>query len=325
MKHLLYTLIPVIMIGQGCVSHTGEKEMAAADTITNTACGLYVGDKMEKRLDFGDPTRYNNVYSYADFELKNYEDEFYRHFRYDEDGKSPLDSTQTRVRVGDLLQLLKSVQAEPNYDPQSGDISGLKMHFGMKEKALVILFETAVLKPKGSGEYQSNPSGKYWRAENDGKLSAVEKKEYDDLIAAYRSPDSKIYIRHIDPADSTKFINSDDFKVGDIRDCVMPFQQIFRMYEDNGGPCSVPGDEMLHFTIVASDYYTGSDNFKTHIVAHYKIGEMTEEKNTFKGLGADFSQMSPPNLNNIIRLPNEIVNATLKAARADSLIKANRK
>lgn len=306
--HVLYFAVLMAIIASACDSqkkespgtHDSESKPETSDKskIEFPDCLMITDAGKEYPLDFGNPTNDKNVYSYAKYELEPNEEQFYAHYRYGNDEQ--LDNTFTKVKVSYLCSFYNIIKSNSNYHPENGDLSALRMYFGMQDKRIVIIYEPVILKETVRNQrYESKLFGRFWTADASGSLSEINNAAV--LIQNYQSQNSNIYIKHITGA-GTKFIDKDDdFSVGDVKYCTMPLQQIFRMYRDNSNGYN-PDDAIL-FTIVASDYFSNSgDNYKTHIVANYKTGSIPEQSNTYKGLGADFSQMSPPN-NNTVEMP----------------------
>lgn len=303
------------------------------ERIESDPCAGPLDEKV--KLDLGDPVRDDNRFSYSPEELEKYQKEFYSHYYYETKGKQ-LDHTNTKVRATSLKMLFEKIKNSGKYDCTT-DLSAVVMHIGMRDKQLVIIYEPTILKQnlRYANRFDQNPLGVFYIADKEGNLKEIKEEDEGDkegvrkLLENYRGSKSKIHIVHRKPKKITKFISHRKFRKGDVEDCTMPLQQVFRMYKDNGGSYDMPGKNAIDFTIVASDYFRRSRrNFKTHIIASFNLGaKLREVPDTYSGLGADFSQMSPPKDN--IYLPTEqsdiyITKKGKEAKKLESPAKPNR-
>jgi hypothetical protein len=257
----------------------------------------------EKEFDYGNLKSNDCVYSFDAGNFISSNINFNEHFRYiNEDGL--LDKTPVMISIVELKNKFAAIQQDINYDPGHGDIAAMVMHFGMQGNKIFPIFQLAVMHPTNiSNRYTWDTANDHFRIIN-GTFNSIHVDTFSKYTNAYTSPNSDIYIIHSRVSFGHKFYSSLTKFYGDVRCCTMPFQQIFKMYNDNGGDCaSDAASGMVQFSIEATMYRRSLRNYKLHVVASYGSFPEDTDQNTFRGLGADFSQMSPPNNASLVLPP----------------------
>jgi hypothetical protein len=253
------------------------------------------------------PRSLDNVYAYKFSELKAGRDSFDTNFKFGRKGETKLVNADTKLSLAAFDSLNKYVPLR--YDSKK-NYAALKMHYGIEKQTMVLIFEPIALVPILSRPNTCDTinSSKYFRV-FDGKLKQITQVELKTLTKMYTD---SIYIDHkLDSQRSIKtFVdNNSDFEKGDIHYCIMPMQQIFKMYLDNANNADCKKlnlSDAISFSLIANNYYKTNiikeiKNYKLHIVTHFGLNEKTIEGNSkiFDGLGSDFAELCPPNCNTV--------------------------
>jgi hypothetical protein len=290
------------------VTKTQEKAPA-----NDALCDL-IDSPDEVKLDYGDPSKFGNVYSYSTQTLATSRRYFDKIFNF-ENPADRINNPDQAINATELCRLAKYIK--DNLTPGPKDLKGIRMLYGIDGYVMFCMFEPVLLKFQGGTEphYDVKRSLMFYRPNSSGNLELIPTKDTLKYTDPYRSESSRMDITHMefpDHIETNKFIDKDDdFLYGDTKFSVMPLQQIFRMFKENKGVCTDATDNKIYFSLLANNYFMTRGinifNYKLHVVAHYKIGVLPPAENSYAGFGADFSQMSPPN-NGYVVLPKEIIN-----------------
>lgn len=247
-------------------------------------------------LHYGDKRNPGNVYCYTptlvDQGILNFADHFYLATG------NPLSNPILKITLANILSLIPPPATGYDYTQH---YSAVRIHYGLDGDTMIFIMQPIILKPvTGSGGYcdiddiedfYKVAAGQVWES-----ISLAQKNQFTEN---YRNT---IRIRHEEPADifNDRFImgHPADWVHADTRSCLIPLQQILRVYCENR---NVPGDpddgDLICFQIVANNYSTVTTNFKVHVVVHYNLPTVNLPTGTkiFSGRAADFAQMCPTN------------------------------
>jgi len=277
---------------KGRQKETGTVQNSSFAMLTNDFCNMTA---REPQLNFSlDRNPESNVYIYTDNQLSAGLANFAANFRYMSSGGTvqPLDPSNQQLSVGNLMQLygVLIMDSTVDYDPDS-NYSALRMHFGMDGQKMILIYEPVALKPTGvPKECDVVGTGKYFRTDASNSFIAISSSTFTLLTNNLRGSSSNIYITHPNNPGTYSFINNTDAS-GDIRSNVMSMQEIIRMYCDNADYPNT--SDLINFSIVANQ--NSGSNFRTHVVAHYRMGLSVPSSGTFKSYAADYAEMCPIN------------------------------
>lgn len=288
------------------------KVLSNKTTRLESYCNL-IESPGEVKLDYGDPSVNGNRYSYKASSLERSRKNFNKIFNL-EGPTQIINNPDQIVRASELSKLAKYIA--DNFAPGPKDLKGIRLLYGIDGNTMFCMFEPVLLKFQGTDKprYDIIHSLLFYRPNSSGDLGVIPTKDTIKYTDPYRSESGRMDIFHMefpDDEETNKFIDMDEnFIYGDSKFCVMPLQQIFRMFKENKGDCDDPAKNKIIFSLLANNYFKTSgipiNNYKLHVVAHYEIGVLPLATNSYAGVGADFSQMSPPN-NRYVVLPNEII------------------
>lgn len=262
------------------------------------------------QIEYGDLSTKNNIYCYDSIDLNRGLVNFYKYFKYRpnlfEEIFVELERDTAKLSIQQLEFLLNECK-KINYTLENS-IAAIRMFFGIENQKMIILFEPIclqkVINTDGTFKIDTFSERVFYRMQNNNlQLSP----NYNELIEAYQSPDfgkSKIYIKHLRRSTryTTLFIKNDNPYIGDTKSCILPIQQIEKMYCDNypnwGGK--------INFSVVANnnyDFLRGPNlrrkNMKLHVIAYLDSVTTNNTIDSFKNLGADFGQMDPPRIESV--------------------------
>lgn len=257
-------------------------------------------DKLE--INFGDLSDGSNEYRFDSTKLKEALNLFYDNFKYcnanrNEQFSFIKDTSTLKIsQLNFLYNVCRSIQND-NFD---SSIAALRMHFAIENGKMILLFEPIYLKYQNKYLY-IHGSSEYYRDSVDTMIKVL---NYNNLIQAYQSQDpsiSKVYINHLANPSSNHLFNpnSNDAYIGDIKSCILPIQQIERVFYEN--PQNT--QNKINFSIVANNNFIfpptqeppHPKNLKLHVIAYLDDIGINNNENSYLNLGADFGQMDPPN------------------------------
>lgn len=254
----------------------------------------------EDSMDFKKGITKGNVYMYEKWEMQDGLDNFKQFYKLKNGSDAEeIEKPVIQISVSNIVQVLDELKLKTTYDPRTC-FSAIKMYYGIDNKKIVLICEPIALKKNGSGKNSDTiGSGSFFVADDAGGFAKVARSDMESLTKAYRN---SIYIIHVDDEENHDFVDNDtDFEKGDTKYCVLPLQQIIRMYRENLSSCvAAKGEDLISFAVLANNYFKfrwirGTiPNYKLHILAYYNIQNDVYSEN-FKGLGADYGQMCPPN------------------------------
>lgn len=283
-------------------STVGKQMVAVQVSTTTVTCAD--NPTGESSLSYGDLSTSTNVYAFEKQELEDGRTNFDNNFKIKNPQGQPLPLANPvhNMAMSYIFTMLDDVKNNQNFDP-ANDHSALKMHYGMDQQAMVIIFEPIILKHYSTDKYTVISTDKFYRITGN-TVNIITATATNTLKQNYHN---NVWIDHVDNP-SNDFDPSDDFFAGDTRYTIIPIQQIITMYCDNSNAsCNnhdndIAAADIVSFSIVANDFfYSGRrhiENFKLHVIV-YKNGTLQDDvhETCFLHCGADFTQMCPPNCN----------------------------
>jgi hypothetical protein len=253
----------------------------------------------EPELEYGDSIRSKpNVYLYRSWEITTGEQQFIDNFKY-RDSKTNFPKPIFKMQYTTLKSIFDSLNS---VRPNGADHIAIRFYYGIQDGAMDLILQPIFLTPvpgDNCEEYSQDSVNIFYSMKRKEWISKV---SMEQLTKSYRD---NIYVNHVDTA-TKDFINDTDFFRGDTHYAITPFQQIFRMYCDNGGKTS----DSISFQIVADSFYRTVNrkvnNFKLHVVSFLEGKVLTNPPIqgvfSFAGYSADFDQMCPPKCAANVRL-----------------------
>lgn len=310
-------------------AHKAYKQDAESDTVAFAAvadtsmlpvdyCTL-LGD--EDVMDFGLGTDPGNKYMYSDTELKVGMNGFKAFIKYNPDIQleEPLANPVVNIKLKHLAMMYDSIKNRTGYSADTC-FAAIKVYYGLLNKKIIFICEPIALKhPKSSDKVydycDTQGTGIFYVADENGSFDTIGKALVDTLTMRYMDSVSITHFKRtwygwkVRTADRKFRGGTDDWDYNDTRFCIMPLQQIMRMYRENIPQCETADPEdYIHFAIIANNYYVKRRlfgkilNYKVHLVVYTDNIKNTGFDGTFNGLGADFGQMCPPNCG-VVQVP----------------------
>ena len=324
--HIILALVIMVLSSCGSGNGNASKSDSAGTTSTHADSASLIAKRVTQSIDvcaltnnedilnFGTITTGTN-YMYPLSKVNDGVTAFNTYFKYiiseNPINTAPLVNDPDQINLSAICDRLNEIKTMMKGTDKKY-FSALRMHYGIKEKKMVIIYEPIALSTYEQsyatyGYYRCDDittSNHFYTSKSDGTLEQID--ATNDMKPMVDDYTHNIYIQHLfrGTRDNVHFIDNDaDARLGDIHYCIMPIQQILKQYGDNIPDCKAGNpDDRISFNIIADNTYFYKTihfgrrkNYKLHVVTSFGTLRDDTFDATFNGLAADFGQMCPPN------------------------------